>query len=198
VYFYEGYVYLPEKSSFVQPVKGKLTKVTLRNEMSKIPKPIIDNFRKYIEEGLAEGILENDRWLSGEAPEYVNDNDKDNVNVLVNVNDKDIKTKEKSDSNGSEQAQRLAKLLHNSVKQRYNFTKERPNEIFRSVYQIDLLHRVDKYDWPIIEAVLTWSQNDPFWQQNIRSGAKLRQKFEELLIKIKAQNDRQKDALTIL
>lgn len=95
------------------------------------------------------------------------------------------------------EAVRLAEKLHAAVKERYNFTKQRPNEIPNSAYQIELLHRVDGYDYALIEKVLDWSQQDQFWQQNIRSGNKLRLKFEELLIKIKSDIDKRTSRVVV-
>ena len=95
------------------------------------------------------------------------------------------------------EAVRLAEKLHAAVKERYNFTKERPNEIPSSAYQIELLHRNDGYDYPLIEKVLDWSQQDQFWQQNIRSGNKLRLKFQELLIRIKSDIDNKSSRVVI-
>jgi len=45
---------------------------------------------------------------------------------------------------------------------------------------IDKLHRLDGHPWDRIAAVAAWSQADPFWQANILSGAKLREKFDQL------------------
>lgn len=44
-----------------------------------------------------------------------------------------------------------------------------------------LLHERDGYDWQLINDVLIWSQQDPFWQQNIRSGRNFREKFTTLV-----------------
>lgn len=45
---------------------------------------------------------------------------------------------------------------------------------------IEKIHRIDKRGWQEIEAVLAWSQDDEFWQANILSGKKLREKFDTL------------------
>ena len=39
-----------------------------------------------------------------------------------------------------------------------------------------------------IEFVITKSQNDPFWKENILSMGKLREKFDQLWIKFKNEN----------
>ncbi len=45
---------------------------------------------------------------------------------------------------------------------------------------IDKIHRLDKRPWEAIGKVLNWSQRDPFWQNNIMSGSKLRDQFDQL------------------
>jgi hypothetical protein len=37
---------------------------------------------------------------------------------------------------------------------------------------------------PEIEAVIRWSQTDPFWRNNILSPAKLREKWPQLVLKM--------------
>ena len=45
-------------------------------------------------------------------------------------------------------------------------------------------HRLDKHDWEDINAVLQFSQFDPFWQTNILSGGKFRKQYTQLLAKM--------------
>ncbi len=48
----------------------------------------------------------------------------------------------------------------------------------------DKCHRLDKHDWEDINAVLQFSQLDPFWQTNILSGGKFRKQYTQLLAKM--------------
>lgn len=48
----------------------------------------------------------------------------------------------------------------------------------------DKCHRLDKHDWEDINAVLQFSQFDPFWQANILSGGKFRKQYTQLLAKM--------------
>ena len=52
---------------------------------------------------------------------------------------------------------------------------------------IDKCNRLDGHPWDEIKLVLKFSQEDPFWQQNILSGKKFRAKYMELLAKWTAQ-----------
>lgn len=81
------------------------------------------------------------------------------------------------------EAQNLAEALWREVRQRYPFLKTPKVEKWAD--DIDKLQRIDGYDWNLIEAVMLWSQQDPFWRQQVRSGANLRKHFEKLLIRIK-------------
>jgi hypothetical protein len=91
----------------------------------------------------------------------------------------------------------LAEKLHSLVKQRYNFTKERPTEVSRSSESIEKINRIDGFDYLLIEQVLDWSQQDDFWQQNILSGEKLRKQFPKLLIGIKKQVDNNNSRIVV-
>lgn len=51
---------------------------------------------------------------------------------------------------------------------------------------IEKLHRIDGRTYEQIEYMIRWTQADPFWRQNILSTAKLREKFNDLIPKLKA------------
>jgi predicted phage replisome organizer len=51
---------------------------------------------------------------------------------------------------------------------------------------IDLMIRVDKRSVGDIRSVIQWSQKDSFWQTNILSTKKLRDKYDQLAIKMKS------------
>ncbi len=85
----------------------------------------------------------------------------------------------------------LSKELFSKIKERNPNHKE-PN--FQTwAKQIDLMIRVDKRAIMDIKNVIDWCQADSFWQNNILSTAKLRDKFDQLKIKmegIKSGNNR--------
>lgn len=49
--------------------------------------------------------------------------------------------------------------------------------------QFDLVLRVDKRDAAEVRRVIAWCQSDPFWQSNILSPKKLREKYDTLLVR---------------
>lgn len=81
----------------------------------------------------------------------------------------------KTDPRSSLFAQKLAeKMLENNPNARTAPDKW--------ALDIEKLHRLDKYPYEVIDAVIDWCQADEFWRGNILSGSKLRQKFGTLVL----------------
>ena len=59
---------------------------------------------------------------------------------------------------------------------------------------IDALHRIDGYEFDVIEKVCNWSQDNSFWKQNILSAPKLREKFAQLLLAMQEDERRKTNA----
>src|SRR5690625_125973 len=72
----------------------------------------------------------------------------------------------------------LANRLAEQVKANGNIVRTIGQENW--LYPIDRLNRIDGYTPEQIAQVIDWSQQDEFWQANIRSGKKLRQQFDQL------------------
>jgi hypothetical protein len=49
---------------------------------------------------------------------------------------------------------------------------------------MDKLHRIDKMSWDDIKTIVDFSQNDQFWQSNILSTSKLREKKDTLILQL--------------
>lgn len=78
----------------------------------------------------------------------------------------------------------LAKLLHDLILSRIpNFKK--PN-LQKWAIHIDRAIRIDKRKPDEIGSVIRWCQADDFWQSNILSTSKLREKFDQLFLKMKS------------
>lgn len=149
---------------------------------------ILEDVPKHIQQGLK--LTDDDSYMSHTSVI-------DDSSHLIKYNKIELNNNTNTKIEANPEAKRLAVKLHNFVKQRYNFTKERPTEVARSADEIDKLNRLDNRDWNTIEAVLDWSQQDSFWQQNIRSGVKLRQQFDTLLIKAKVEHDNKSSRMII-
>lgn len=86
---------------------------------------------------------------------------------------------------------RLVNLLHESAMRNYRFIKPmKPDKLTRDAEELERMHRIDGYSYQLIEAVITWSQQDNFWKQNVRSVKSLRKQFESLMVKAQTQMQR--------
>lgn len=75
VFFKDNYILLAKESSFIQPVKGRLTEKVLQKEVKELPDFIVNHFA---------GLTDIEDYISyrngtGTVHELDNDNDKDNV-----------------------------------------------------------------------------------------------------------------------
>ena len=83
---------------------------------------------------------------------------------------------------GNETAFRLSEFLFSKIKKRNN--GHRPPNLKKWAIEIDRLIKVDARDPTEIEKVIEWCQEDQFWQNNILSTAKLREKYDQLKLKM--------------
>jgi hypothetical protein len=90
------------------------------------------------------------------------------------------KPKEKTFSSDSDEF-RLSKMLFSFIEKRNPKNKE-PN-MQTWARNVDLMMRVDGRLPEDIERVIRWCQADNFWQNNILSTGKLREKFDALMLK---------------
>lgn len=77
---------------------------------------------------------------------------------------------------------RLSQFLLDLILERRDSFKK-PN-LTSWAKQIDLMIRVDKRGPDEIERVISWCQQDDFWQDNILSTSKLRKQFDQLSMKM--------------
>ncbi len=72
-----------------------------------------------------------------------------------------------------------------------NPTGKVPKNLKRWADDIDRMIRLDKRTEAEIEAIITFSQQDSFWHANILSGQKLREKYDQLYLKMKGNDNGQ-------
>jgi hypothetical protein len=104
----------------------------------------------------------------------------------VSINNKDKKDnndkKEPKTFSSDSVEYRLSELLFSEILKR-NPKHKKPN--LRSWAQhIDRLIRLDRRDTEEIERVIRWCQRDTFWQNNILSTSKLRDQYDQLILKM--------------
>lgn len=81
---------------------------------------------------------------------------------------------------------KLAELiLQNNQKNRELQDKKREVTVLRWAKDIDKMIRIDGRDAREVAEVVIWCQKDSFWSQNILSGAKLREQYDKLTLKMK-------------
>ncbi len=85
----------------------------------------------------------------------------------------------------------LTELLYSKVKENYSFLVDKKTDI---QWQADFkemgkINRIDGRELKVIRFIILWSQQDPFWKQNIRSVKKLRKQFDTLMVRAKGQVD---------
>lgn len=91
------------------------------------------------------------------------------------------KTKEKnflSDSN----EYRLAEFLFSKICERSPNHKKPNFEVWAK--HVDYMLRIDKRPYEQISKLIEWVQMDSFWQDNVLSTSKLREKYDQLLLKM--------------
>lgn len=89
---------------------------------------------------------------------------------------------------------KAAAMLSRCVKERYPKIKPHTErDLQRWAEAIDKCNRIDGHEWDLISDVLTFSQSDPFWRKNIRSGDTFRKQFESLYAKMIEEGGRTHD-----
>lgn len=81
----------------------------------------------------------------------------------------------------------LAWRLHRGILERDPQFKMPNSQVWAG--HIDRLMRLDKRSFSEILAVIKWCQSDDFWQNNILSTKKLREKFPQLLLKMNGERN---------
>jgi hypothetical protein len=79
----------------------------------------------------------------------------------------------------------LADLILKNLPNHSGLTASKRNRTVTSwAWDIDKMNRIDGRSWEDIEHIIRWCQSDTFWKSNILSGAKLRDKANQLSAKM--------------
>jgi len=105
-------------------------------------------------------------------------------NVKNVKNDKNISSSQKNKFSDDAIELSLASELFNLILQN-NPSAKKPN-LQTWAKSIDLMIRVDNRSVSDIQEVIRWCQKDSFWQGNILSTAKLRDKYDQLVMKMRS------------
>ncbi len=121
-------------------------------------------------------------WTTYQSEAIENDqlNDQPPTNKGPHTSIKALKNKKTFSSDSTEI--RIAELLLEKIISRNpNFKK--PNLQSWAIH-IDQMIRIDERTIEDIQSVIEWSQEDKFWQNNVLSTGKLREKFDQLYLKM--------------
>ena len=101
------------------------------------------------------------------------------------INDNGIKNKKIFEADSAPYL--LAKFLENNITENNPKFPKSESQRQRWAKDFDLMIRRDKIDADDIAEVIEWCQRDNFWRSNILSGKKLREKYQQLRMKIESR-----------
>lgn len=101
------------------------------------------------------------------------------------INDERVKKKKVFEADS--EAYLLAKFLERCITENNPKFPQNERQRQRWAKDFDLMLRIDKIDADDIAAAIEWSQNDNFWRSNILSGKKLREKYQQLAMKMNSR-----------
>lgn len=108
----------------------------------------------------------------------------DIYNYLVEEKVLNKPKKEKKVFNSDSEPYLLAKFLEQNIAANNPKFPQSEQQRQRWAKDFDLMIRIDKIEADDISAVIDWCQKDKFWCSNILSGKKLREKYQQLSMKM--------------
>lgn len=163
-------------SEIAQSSIDKSENIVKSQKLHKVQKPAKDNRGEAQKDGITSEIAQSGSKLH-------------KVHKIAQSSDKNKHRTKKNNKHIPIEARNLETALYLSVKRNFpNLQVKDPQGSWAE--DIEKIHRIDGYSWEKIVAVAKWSQEDNFWQQNIRSGKKLREKFDTLMVRVTSGNGR--------
>ncbi len=101
------------------------------------------------------------------------------------INDERVKKKKVFEADS--EAYLLAKFLEKCITENNPKFPQNERQRQRWAKDFDLMLRIDRIDADDIAAAIEWSQDDNFWRSNILSGKKLREKYQQLAMKMNSR-----------
>ena len=142
------------------------------------------------------GMAENDQGYSQKRPQGIVENDQENklenklnsssqIFEQPKINDNGIKNKKNFEADSDPYL--LAKFLENNITENNPKFPQSESQRQRWAKDFDLMIRRDKIDADDIAEVIEWCQRDNFWRSNILSGKKLREKYQQLKMRMESR-----------
>lgn len=101
------------------------------------------------------------------------------------IDDNDVKKKKVFETDSDPYL--LAKFLEKCIAENNPKFPQNESQRQRWAKDFDLMIRRDKIDADDIAEVIDWCQNDSFWRSNILSGKKVREKYQQLRMRIESR-----------
>lgn len=101
------------------------------------------------------------------------------------INDNNVKKKKIFETDSDPYL--LAKFLEKCIAENNPKFPQNESQRQRWAKDFDLMIRRDKIDADDIAEVIDWCQNDSFWRSNILSGKKVREKYQQLRMRIESR-----------
>lgn len=130
----------------------------------------------------SESIAENVQPIPDSKPD--NNNYSSNNYLCRNSENYNAKIKKKKIFSETSDPYLLARLLETDIREHSQHFPESEEQRQRWAKDIDLMICKDKLDVDAIAEVIEWCQQDSFWRSNILSGKKLREKYQQLRMKM--------------
>lgn len=108
-----------------------------------------------------------------------------NLPAKRKINNERVKKKKVFEADS--EAYLLAKFLERCIAENNPKFPQNERQRQRWAKDFDLMLRIDRIDADDIAAAIEWSQNDNFWRSNILSGKKLREKYQQLAMKMNSR-----------
>lgn len=119
---------------------------------------------------------------------------KDNTKRLENADDQVPKVESKQSIKFTEKDMGMAELLASLI-EKNNPEWENKSSIESWAEDMNKIHRIDGRSYEQIEYMIKWVQRDTFWSTVILSARKLREKFNDLIPKVKASVQKSKSSM---
>lgn len=143
-----------------------------------------------------EGMVESDYGYSHKRPQGMVENDQENKleNKLNSssqifkgpkINDSGAKSKKIFSADSDPYL--LARFLEKNIAENNQKFPQSESQRQRWAKDFDLMIRRDKIDGDDIAEVIEWCQKDSFWRSNILSGKKLREKYQQLRMRMESR-----------
>lgn len=141
------------------------------------------------------GERQSESSLPGEVAGTVPDDSGSNPGKVPPEVEVEVEVEEEGKKNPSSDALRLSGLLGdliagNNPKTAQLQTGKREGTISRWAKDMDRMIRLDGRSPEEVTGVIEWCQADSFWRCNILSGAKLREKYDTLLLQMQREGEK--------